>query len=430
MNNKKNIAFTVNFGNYDNLPFPYTVGGASWHKVLFTDDKKTPQKRGWDEIIYVDLPNNTNLNLEAKKIKWGIHNYFKDADYYLYYDASIIIKHNLPPSTLRIRHPKRDNVYQELEALLLNNNREHPDTLVSYYNKIIGDKTFEDTKLFLNGFFIRPNTPIENKIGNEVVEHLVNETTRDQLIFPYILSKNNYQYTQSELKEPKFFIATCTLHHHKKVLPKQGYLQTIPINKKNFKNSSDIKIYSFTPFASNKNFGKACNDHCEQVPNDDDWILIRDCDTMFLIPETSEQLYKIVRENNDKYDLIGCYSNRIGLDYQLPNKILSENDSVRHHIKIAQDLYKTNGSTVIPLNKNIAGMFLLFKKSAWKRHKFEEGLSVTKKDYDGQTKKGYIDYWFSNFFALNKKVGLATGVYIFHVYRLFGTDRKDQRHLQ
>ena len=429
MDEQKNIAFTVNFKNYDKLPTPYISGRSTWYNVLFTDDRKTAQKRGWDKIIYVDLPKEADGALESKKIKWGIHKYFPQADYYLYYDASITLRHNIIPQTIRIAHPRRINVYEELEALLKNNNREHPDKLISYYNMIVEDEKFKDDKLFLNGFFIRQNNDIENKIGDEVIEHLTNYTTRDQLIFPYILDKNDYSY--DEVKRFEFFAHNCIYVNHQKQLPRSNEQPTLKINRKPTKSPEQIRIYSITPFDDNKNFGRACNEHCANpLIKDDDWILLRDCDTMFLIPETSEQIYKIVKENHDKYDLIGCYTNRIGLDYQLPDKKISEDDSVRNHIKIAQDLYKKNGTTVIPLNKNIAGMFLLFKKSAWKRHNFEEGLSVTKKDYDGQTKRGYIDYWFSNHFALNKKVGLATGVYIFHVYRLFGKDRLDQRHLR
>ena len=55
---------------------------------------------------------------------------------------------------------------------------------------------------------------------------------------------------------------------------------------------------------------------------------------------------------------------------------------------------------------------------------------VTKVDFDGKKKSGYIDYWFSNYFARKRRVGIATGLYVFHVYRLFAPNRKHQEHLR
>lgn len=189
-------------------------------------------------------------------------------------------------------------------------------------------------------------------------------------------------------------------------------------------------IYSFTPFDSDKNFGKACNDHCALVPNDEDWILIRDSDTTFLTPDYPQQIRAIIDKNKDKFDLIGCYTNRIGLNYQLHKGIFSEDADIRNHIKIAKELYENKYDQVAPLHRNIAGFFLLFSKKAWKEHPFEEGLLVKKRDYDGVTRYGYIDYWFSNYFARKKKVGIALGLYVFHVYRMFGKNKLDQAHLR
>jgi hypothetical protein len=189
-------------------------------------------------------------------------------------------------------------------------------------------------------------------------------------------------------------------------------------------------IYSFTPFAFDKNFGASCNQHCESVPNDDDWILIRDSDTAFLIPDYPQQIKSIIDNNKDKFDLIGCYTNRIGFKHQLYKGILSEDTDIKNHILIAKDLYSKYGNQVAYLNKPIAGFFLLFSKKAWKEHKFEEGLFVRKRDYDGTIKQAYIDYWFSNYFVRKKRVGIALGLYIFHIYRLYSKNVQDQNHLK
>lgn len=426
----KNIAFTTNFGDYDNLALPYSVG-RNWFKVLFTDSKQ-PQKRGWDRIIV--LPESDRPDLQAKLIKWGIHKHFPQAEWYLHYDANMVIKNHIEPQMLRIKHGKRSSVLEECHACNAQQHRWTINAINNHYNVLVEDGYPDDNGLFLNGFHIRPNSEVENKIGDEVCEHLTKYTTRDQIIFPYVLWKNNKVYEESELRDFNWFLSNIHLYKHKhnkiKLVdePKQEEVQqTLPPLPEP---KQKIKIYSFTPFASDKNYGKILNEHCELVPNDNDWILVRDSDTSFLIPEFSQQIQAIVDKYHDKFDLIGCYTNRLGLNYQLIDGKLSEDVNIKTHIKIAQELHKRHGSTVTPLNKNIGGLFLLFPKRAWKEHKFEEGLKITKVDYDGKTVTGYFDYWFSNYFARKGRVGIANGVYLLHIYRLFAPNRQYQEHLK
>ncbi|MEY3421059.1 MAG: Cellulophaga phage phi17:1 [Bacteroidota bacterium] len=425
MNTPINIAFTTNFGDYDNLPMPY-VAGKSWYKVLFTDSDKA-QKKGWDKVVV--LPKTDRPDLDAKLIKWGIHNYFKDAQWFLHYDGNMVIKKHIEPQLIRIIHQKRKSVLEECHACNAQVHRWSPQSINEQYQAMVEDGYQDDNGLFLNGFFCRPNTEIENKIGDEVCEMLKKYTTRDQIAFPYILWKNNYGYQRNELKTFHYFVENITLLRHKQLKPsiltniKEEVIELPPLPKK-------IKIYSFTPFDSDKNFGKACNDHCALVPNDEDWILLRDSDTTFLTPDFPQQIQSIVDRYHNDFDLISCYTNRLGLKYQLYGGDISENTEIKHHIEIAKKLHEEKFDKVAKLNKNVAGFFLLFSKKAWKEHPFEEGLLVTKKDYDGKEKSGYIDYWFSNYFARKKRVGIALGLYVFHVYRLFNKSRLDQNHLR
>lgn len=425
----KNIAFTTNFGDYDNLAVPYTTG-KNWYKVLFTDSKQQ-QKRGWDQIIV--LPESDRPDLQAKLIKWGIHKHFPSAEWYLHYDANMVMRNHIEPQPVRIIHHRRNSVLEEAHAL---NEREHRWS-ASSVNKQVNDYLAEgfpdDLGLYLNGFFIRQNNDVENKLADAVCEQLTTYTTRDMLALPYVMWKLNINFDENTKKPFIFFVNNVHLNKHKhnkiKLIdePKQEQQVSLPPLPEP---PQKIKIYSFTPFASDKNYGKILNEHCELVPNDNDWILVRDSDTSFLIPEFSQQIQAIVDKYHDKYDLIGCYTNRLGLDYQLIDGKLSEDVNIKNHIKIAQELHKRHGSTVSPLNKNIGGLFLLFPKRAWKEHKFEEGLKITKTDYNGKTVTGYFDYWFSNYFARKKRVGIANGVYLLHIYRLFAPNRQYQEHLK
>lgn len=427
MEHPQNISFTTNFGDYDNLPVPYTVG-KRWYKVLFTDSDK-PQKKGWDKIIV--LPKTDRPDLQAKLIKWGIHNYFPSSKWFLHYDGNMVIKNHIEPQNIRIVHPRRDSVVKEALALNAQEHRWSTSSVNAQVNEYLADGFPDDRGLYLNGFFCRENNEIENLLANTVCEHLKTYTTRDMLIFPYLLWKLNIDISSHNIP-PKFFFENVQMIKHKNLKP--PLLKSLPEEKVVDLNvpplPKQIKIYSFTPFAHDKNFGKACNDHCELVPNDEDWILLRDCDTTFLTPDFPQQIQSIVDKYHDKYDVIGCYTNRIGLEYQLYNKTFSEDTNIKNHIEIAKQLHEKYGDEVAPLNKNIAGFFLLFSKKAWKEHPFEEGLLVSKKDYDGKVKSGYIDYWFTNYFARKKRVGIALGLLVFHVYRMFGKNRLDQAHLR
>ena len=192
--------------------------------------------------------------------------------------------------------------------------------------------------------------------------------------------------------------------------------------------SAPTKVYYFTPARGDKNLGKACNDHCKHVP-DDAWICLRDGDTTFLTPNYSKHIEDIVDKHKDEYDVIGCMTNRIGLAYQMPNKVMSEDTDVRNHMNLAFELESTKYAEVVKSPSYVAGHFILFSKKAWNEHKFEEGSILIKKNINKKVEIGFVDYWFTNYFFKKKRVGIATGLYIFHLYRLFHPNRKVKSHL-
>lgn len=189
-----------------------------------------------------------------------------------------------------------------------------------------------------------------------------------------------------------------------------------------------VPIYYFTPARSDKNIGKAINDHCKTVP-EDAWICLRDCDTMFLTPNYSKHIEDIVDKYHDKYDVIGCMTNRANIRHQLHNGLLSEDTDVKNHVNLSLKLEKEKWAEVVQSNTYIAGHFMLFSKKAWDEHKFEEGSILTTKKTNGKVVIGFFDYWFSNYFYNKKRVGIATGLYIFHLYRLFHPSTKINSHL-
>lgn len=190
-----------------------------------------------------------------------------------------------------------------------------------------------------------------------------------------------------------------------------------------------VPIYYFTPARPDKNIGKAINDHIKTIPEEDAWIVLRDCDTMFLTPNYSAHIEQIVEKYKKTYDVIGCMTNRVGMKYQLLNGFLSEDTDVKNHMNLALKLEKDSWCEVIKSPTYIAGFFMLFSKKAWLEHPFEEGSILMKKKVGNKIEIGFFDYWFSNYFYNKKRVGIATGLYIFHLYRLFHPNRQIKTHL-
>lgn len=161
-------------------------------------------------------------------------------------------------------------------------------------------------------------------------------------------------------------------------------------------------IHYITPFRSDKNIGRAYNEACATAP-EGAWICLRDPDTMFLQPDSQALIEQII-ESDPPFDLIGCRTNRLRGVHQCLVNMFDEKDMSRHmemasnkHIKYGVDIH----TTIQP----IAGMFMLFRKQLWNQIKFVEN-SI------------YCDKAFSaDVLAAGGKLGVAQGLYIFHLYR-------------
>lgn len=163
-----------------------------------------------------------------------------------------------------------------------------------------------------------------------------------------------------------------------------------------------MKIHYITPFSTDNNIGKEYNDRISDLP-DDCYIVLRDGDTMFLRSDFGEHIEQIINHNS-KYHLITCMTNRIGLPNLLVKGMFDEID-ITEHLRKANELYDLNYLDVKPCLV-APGMLMIFHKSVWNKVKFQE-------------KSIYFDKQFSNDVRrLGMSIGCATGLYIFHLYRL------------
>jgi len=166
------------------------------------------------------------------------------------------------------------------------------------------------------------------------------------------------------------------------------------------------KIHYINYFSTEKNFGKAINDAISLLPTND-WVCVRDLDTMFLRPDTGNQIQEIVERYKNKFQLIGCVTNRLRLRHQLYQYKFNDESDVREHIVIANELYETYKTKVMPFDSVVAGCFMLFPVKVWKNCKFVENTPR-------------FDFIFTDCVkSKGGKVGLAKGVYQFHLYRMW-----------
>lgn len=170
-----------------------------------------------------------------------------------------------------------------------------------------------------------------------------------------------------------------------------------------------MKIHYLQPFAVDKNIGRAYNEECGLVPNDD-WICITDHDSCFLHPDSPKQLYDIAENNAGRYSLLCCVTNRLRAPDQLYNRTFSTDTNILNHKAIADKLFATKYAEVSPFPHPAAGLLMLFPKSTWEMVKFKEH-------------RINFDAHFSNEIRQQGgRIGLMEGVYRFHFYRFDKAD--------
>lgn len=169
------------------------------------------------------------------------------------------------------------------------------------------------------------------------------------------------------------------------------------------------RIHYLTPYAVDKNIGRAYNEAVEPIPAGD-WVCVRDGDTIFLTPDWGRQIADIVARHGNTYSLIGCVTNRLRSTDQLYGNAFSDNHDMVNHGRIAHELRDTKYSDVRPYRQPVAGLFLLFPRSLWDIVKFKE-KSIT---FDRQFGRDVM--------ARGGRIGIAEGLYLYHWYRGWSVD--------
>lgn len=177
-----------------------------------------------------------------------------------------------------------------------------------------------------------------------------------------------------------------------------------------------MKVHWISPYRKDKNIGKAVNDAVAQLnAAPEDWIVLTDHDVLWLLPNSKRQVMAVL-ETTD-YDLLGCMTNRLGLQEALV-PLAFDVDNISSHIGLARGLQRAHGLEVKPVIR-VAAMMMCFRVGLWQKL---GGFMERQINFDllfslAAHRRGH-------------KLGLMTGVYVLHLYR-WGSERpeRDTKHL-
>lgn len=170
--------------------------------------------------------------------------------------------------------------------------------------------------------------------------------------------------------------------------------------------------YYITPFSPTKHYGRALNRHISLLPKDA-WVVVRDMDTMPLIPEFGNQVIEAIEDNKDA-SLITVNTNRVW------GRPMDNNPDITHHIEKAKKLAANKSYDYI--GDVIPAFCWIFPRRIWADHPFDE----------------YPILWppkAPNSFDTRWTVGLpgtkvrANHIYLWHTYRL-GRNHRNYNHLK
>ena len=166
-----------------------------------------------------------------------------------------------------------------------------------------------------------------------------------------------------------------------------------------------MHIYYGIPYSLERNLGAEYNLYMELLPNDDDWMVFRDGDTLMLTFDWGHAIAEVINKLPDA-GIITCQTNRIR---QKSQHYKEDSPDILVHRLIAKGLDKKFRGQYEKIDKNISGFFMAIKKKTW----LEVG-----KFHERAGKLIAVDSAFSNkILKRGKAIYVMQGLYVFHYYR-------------
>jgi len=192
---------SANIGSYDNLDLiNHSVEGVDSFLFVSSDSQIDKSATNWNVIeidsIYRD-PRRT-----AKIFKVLTHRLLVHYDWIIWLDSNMEpkqgfyenIRHFLVgDDSYFFKHNKRSCVYDEIEECL-KWGKDAKKTLIEIKQKYLTENMPKNMGMANCGFFIRPNTPETNQKFEKWWELIENGSVRDQVTFPYVCWKQEFQY--------------------------------------------------------------------------------------------------------------------------------------------------------------------------------------------------------------------------------------------
>lgn len=383
--------YTVNLGGYDSVPpLPkHLVQGIDCFYV--TDDPTTevPTDSAW-KVKLVDKEEDTHRH--QRRLKICFYELFPDYDTVIYFDANIHLKmsmrHVMPlhqGNFTTIVHPIRNCVFQEGEACMKLNKA--PADLIqkqmAHYRRA-GMPV--KTGMFQTGVLFRENTKETREFCAAWWKELTKFTHRDQLSITFVAHRRKF---------------------HIRGIPFARFSSFATLTKHASGGARYSNIWYSTPYASDGNIGRAYNEFCSLVPGDNDWIVLRDGDCMFVTPNWGRQIEEVLRTHGDTYQVYGAMTNRIRSLHQRVKPDMFNETDMHKLVQKGFDLEKENWGQVSDGGSGVAGFFMAFRKSTWQKSPFREH------------EKAFDTLFCKDVVRKGGKIGLMTGLFLLHEYRMW-----------
>ena len=158
-----------------------------------------PDCEGWDQIMFTDmdvhthpcweirnLPKVNDPLIQSRDIKIRSHIHLPEYDLVCYIDGNQKLLKAPPESPVWYTHTKRNNIFEEAQQIIRNGR--FPASIVNKQIDYYISKGYNETGLYLNGFFVRNNKDEKiNRLHDVWFIETCRFTPRDQLSLPFAM---------------------------------------------------------------------------------------------------------------------------------------------------------------------------------------------------------------------------------------------------
>ncbi len=172
-------------------------------------------------------------------------------------------------------------------------------------------------------------------------------------------------------------------------------------------------LWFFNPYSFNKKLFEAWDQYMNLVRDPNDWVCMRDGDTMFMLPDWGHQIKHYIEKYPDT-GLFTCYASRCHYQPQIRLGTDTESTDLLYHRSHAQKIYDELYGKVKEMDRRIAGHLIVMKKSTWTLIRNDVEYTSRSKNILG------IDTKISNAILKKEmKIRLMRGIYLLHYLRMF-----------